>query len=39
VIYSARLHSGSARMWGHLLEPSVAVQLLAHHYVLREYLR
>ena len=38
-IYSASLHSGSTRMWGHLLEPSVAVQLLAHHYVLREYLR
>ena len=38
-ISSARPHSGSTRKWGHLLEPSDTVQLLAHHYVLREYLR
>jgi len=39
VISSARPHTWFDSHVGHLLEPNVAVQLLAHHYVLREYLR
>jgi hypothetical protein len=36
VIYSARLHSGSTRGYGHLVGPRVVMYLLAHHYALRE---